>query len=94
MIDRVLCILRITESLQSQNYLTTDGQSASQSWCQATTGAQDKVLLRPVGPRDVASGWTPQKTTFLAAATLSSHLAAGQGDSIENASSESSAIFV
>jgi hypothetical protein len=91
MIVRVLCILkRITESLQCQNYLTTDGQS----WCQATTGDQDIFLLRLVAPRDVTSERTQQKTPFLAAATLRSHLAAGQRDSIENASSESSAVFV
>jgi hypothetical protein len=29
----------------SQNHITTDGQSASQSWCQAPSGAQDQIFV-------------------------------------------------
>jgi hypothetical protein len=32
-------------SHQSQSHITTDGQSASQSWCQAPSGAQDQIFV-------------------------------------------------
>jgi hypothetical protein len=31
--------------IATQSYVTTDGQSASQSWCQAPSGAQDQILI-------------------------------------------------
>jgi hypothetical protein len=34
-----------SKNLQSQNYLTTDGQAASLSWCQATIRASDQVFF-------------------------------------------------
>jgi hypothetical protein len=34
----------ITELTQSQSHVTTDGQSASQSSCQAPSAAQDKIF--------------------------------------------------
>lgn len=46
----------------------------------------------PVGPCDVASGWTQQKTSFLAAAILHSHTAT-RADHTENATSDNSSIF-
>jgi hypothetical protein len=33
---------------QSQSYIMTDGKSASLSWCQAPSGAQDQILLLSV----------------------------------------------
>jgi hypothetical protein len=32
-------------SSQSESHITTDGQSASQSWCQAQSGAQDQIFV-------------------------------------------------
>jgi hypothetical protein len=45
----------------------------------------------PVGPRNIASGRTQQKTPLLVAATLHIHAAAG-ADRAENIASESSSI--
>jgi hypothetical protein len=35
----------VESQLQSQSHVTTDSQSASQSWCQAPSGAQDEISL-------------------------------------------------
>jgi hypothetical protein len=37
-------IVRI-QGLQSQSHIMTDGQSASQSWCQAPSGAKDQIFV-------------------------------------------------
>jgi hypothetical protein len=43
---RVLSYARLTlQKLKSQSHVTTDGQSTSQSWCQAPSGVQDKIFV-------------------------------------------------
>jgi hypothetical protein len=35
----------LLSSRQSQRYITTDGQSASKSWCRAPSGAHDQIFI-------------------------------------------------
>jgi hypothetical protein len=35
----------LTTTQKSQSYVTTDGQSASMSWCQAPSGTQDNIFI-------------------------------------------------
>jgi hypothetical protein len=74
----------------SASYISTRGGYLTTAWF-VCLFAYPLWTGLPVSPRDTASGWTRQKTPFLAATILNSHAATG-ADCRESIASDSSII--